>query len=173
MRKLSVAHNKKGMRSQVLSHWAIIAVLAPMTLSLTLGLQDPDSREFEEGSNATEIFLDRAQDVGIDFVHFNGMSGEHYFCEMMGAGGAVFDYDNDGDLDLYLVQGHMLGPERTLSDAVFSPPDSRPLTDRLYRNDLHVEADGRRRLRFTDVTEGEWDPGAGLRDGCGNGRFQQ
>ena len=171
MRKLSVTHIKKGMRSQVLSHWAIIAVLAPMTLSLTRGLQDPESRESEKGSSSTRIFLDRAQDVGIDFVHFNGMSGEHYFCEMMGAGGAVFDYDNDGDLDLYLVQGHMLGPEKTLSDAVFSPPDSRPLTDRLYRNDLHVEADGRRRLRFTDVTEGSGIQAPGYGMGVATGDF--
>ncbi len=170
---MGVVHNGKGMRSKVLAHSAIIAVLAPMTLSLTRGLQDPDSREFEEGSNATRIFLDMAQDVGIDFVHFNGMSGERYFCEMMGAGGAVFDYDNDGDLDLYLVQGHMLGPEKTLSDAVFPPPDSRPLIDRLYRNDLSVEKNknGRRRLSFKDVTEGSGIQAPGYGMGVATGDF--
>ena len=38
-----------------------------------------------------DLFSDVAEAVGIDFVHFNGMSGEYYFCEMMGPGGALFD----------------------------------------------------------------------------------
>ena len=98
-------------------------------------------------------FTDRAEAVGIDFVHFNGMSGEFYISEMMGAGGALFDLDNDGDLDIYLVQGQMLGSGKTLDQAVTPPRGVLPLTDRLYRNDLVVHADGTRTLRFTDVTD--------------------
>ena len=97
------------------------------------------------------VFLDAAVDVGLDFVHFNGMSGEFYTFEHVGGGSALFDYDRDGDLDVYLTQGHMLGPGKTLDQATLPPPPG-PLTDRLYRNDLEVAADGRRRLRFTDVT---------------------
>jgi hypothetical protein len=97
-------------------------------------------------------FTDRAEAVGIDFVHFNGMSGEFYVSELLGPGAAMFDFDNDGDLDVYLVQGQMLGPGKTLDHALL-PPQTRPLTDRLYRNDLDVHADGSRTLRFTDVTE--------------------
>ena len=101
-------------------------------------------------------FTDRAREVGLDFVHFNGMSGEFYFSEMMGPGAALFDMDDDGDLDAYFVQGQMLGAGRTLADALTPPaPDlPLPLTDRLYRNDLEVNADGTRTLRFTDVTAG-------------------
>src|ERR1043165_3584643 len=50
-----------------------------------------------------EIFTDRALEAGIDFVHFNGVCGQHYYHEMMGPGVALFDYDNDGDLDVLLL----------------------------------------------------------------------
>ena len=99
-------------------------------------------------------FTDRATASGIDFVHFNGMSGEYYFNEVVGSGGALFDYDNDGDLDVLLLQGQMLGPGRTLDDALFPPPAGRPPTDRLYRNDLRIDPGGAPSLRFTDVTRG-------------------
>ena len=100
----------------------------------------------------TVLFADQAEAAGIDFVHFNGMSGEKYYCEMVGSGGALFDYDNDGDLDLYIVQGNMLGPGKALTDALFPPRVPGPPRDRLYRNDLEIRADGSRVLRFTDVT---------------------
>ena len=97
-----------------------------------------------------EWFTDEAENVGIRFTHFNGMSGERYYPEIMAPGVALFDYDNDGDLDVYLVQSQMLGT-KPLSAAVFQP--KAPLKDRLYRNDLVVNADGTRTLHFTDVTE--------------------
>ncbi len=103
------------------------------------------------------FFVDVAAEAGLAFVHFNGMSGELYYSEMMGAGAALFDYDNDGDLDVYLVQGHLLGPGKTLADATFPPAEGAPLGDRLLRNDLTIAEEGqggrRRTLSFTDVTE--------------------
>ncbi len=97
------------------------------------------------------LFLDQAAATGLDFRHWNGMTGELYYAEMMGSGAALFDYDNDGDLDVYLVQGGSLGADT--GDPTFPPPGPLPLSDRLFRNDLTVGADGRRELRFTDVTE--------------------
>ncbi len=96
---------------------------------------------------SAEIFAERGQQMGLDFVQFNGMSGEFYMAEVTGSGGALFDYDNDGDLDVYLVQGAMLGPGKTLADASFPSRYSAPITDRLYRNDLEAGV-----ARFTDVT---------------------
>ncbi len=101
----------------------------------------------------TAIFTDVAEDVGINFVHFNGMSGQYYYCEPVGSGAAMFDYDNDGDLDIYIVQGNMLGKGKTLEDASFPPRGPLPPKDRLYRNEL-VDKDGPSgKLRFTDVTD--------------------
>lgn len=94
-----------------------------------------------------EWFTDRAKDTGLDFVHFNGMSGKFYQPEIMAPGAGLVDIDNDGDLDVYLVQGQMLGTGTPLI-----PPPPGPLQDRLYRNDLQVAADGTRTLHFTDIT---------------------
>ena len=128
------------------SPWFILGTWALLTVSLAQGPQQAAGRGQEEGdSRNTGVFLDATRDAGIDFVHFNGMSGERYLCEMMGPGGAMFDYDNDGDLDLYLVQGRMLGPGKTFADAVFPPSDPESLKDRLYRNDLQTRGTGKRR----------------------------
>jgi hypothetical protein len=66
--------------------------------------------------------------AGIEFQHRNGASGKHFMTEIMGAGAALLDFDNDGDLDVFLVQ---------------SAGESR-----LFRNELAPGGS----LRFTDVT---------------------
>ncbi len=82
---------------------------------------------------AQPIYTDVARQVGIDFVHDPGMEGKHMAPEVMGSGAAFFDYDNDGDLDVYLVQAGPL------------PESKKPRPpDRLYRQN----PDG----KFTDVT---------------------
>jgi hypothetical protein len=131
-----------------------------LVFSLLLGACTEGSRQTEPGragvagrDREQEVFTDRASELGLDFVHFNGMAGEYYFPEIMGAGGALFDYDGDGDLDLYLVQGQMLGADKEIGDALIAPRYPLPLTDRLYRNDLEVRPDGTRTLRLVDVTE--------------------
>jgi hypothetical protein len=99
------------------------------------------------------------------------MTGRFYMPENMGAGGALLDYDNDGDLDLYLIQGSLMGPDVDLEQAVEPPHHPLPLTDRLYRNDLSVESDGRAVVRFTDVTASAGLPPAGHGMGAAAGDY--
>jgi len=80
-------------------------------------------------------FVDVTQEVKITFRHNDGSSGEKYYLEPTGAGAAFFDYDNDGDLDIYFVNG------TDLPDA----KSENPPRNALYRNN----SDG----TFTDVTE--------------------
>ena len=78
---------------------------------------------------------------GIEFVHENAMSPEHYLPETLGPGAAFLDFDNDGWMDLYLVNS---GP----SD-IWKP--SKPIRNALYKNN--------RNGTFTDVTEKAGVPG--------------
>jgi enediyne biosynthesis protein E4 len=94
------------------------------------------------------IFLESAAETGLAFTHVNGATGKYYMPEVMGSGVALFDYDNDGDLDVFLVQGGALA-----QTAGRGASDANAATSRLFRNDLTSGSSGQRRLHFTDVTE--------------------
>jgi len=98
------------------------------------------------------IFEEAGEMSGLVFRHYTGGTGAHYLPEIMGSGVALFDYDNDGDLDVYLLQGSLLGPDggggRQVEGSRASPRLSRPPGNRLFRNELIPTG----RLRFTDQT---------------------
>ncbi len=81
------------------------------------------------------------------------MTGERYLFEITGPGAALFDYDNDGDLDLYLVQGREVGPPEQMEAALFAPQGASHHRDRLFRNDLSSGETGSLVPRFVDVTD--------------------
>jgi hypothetical protein len=53
-------------------------------------------------------FTEIAKEAGIDFVHFSGMTDQKYFPTANGSGVAMFDYDNDGLMDLYFASATSL-----------------------------------------------------------------
>ena len=100
-----------------------------------------------EPERSPAIFVDVTAESGVDFRHWNGATGDYYFPEIMGGGAALFDYDADGDLDLYLVQGAIVAPGKGPADAIDRAPSPYPPSDRLYRNDLDRSARRRRPRR--------------------------
>ena len=102
---------------------------------------------FAAGPDAQQSrFTESAAALGIDFVHRHFGTGEKYMPENMAPGVALFDFDQDGRLDIYLVQGVPLGGDPAPSSAV----------NRLYRQ----RPDG----TFSDYTAraGVGDPGYGM-----------
>src|SRR6478609_5811713 len=80
-------------------------------------------------------FRDVASQRGLDFTHINGASAERFFPEIMGSGGLFLDFDNDGWLDIFLVDGGSLA----------SPAVAGRARHRLFRN--------RGNGTFQDVTD--------------------
>jgi hypothetical protein len=89
----------------------------------------------------TSFFEDATAASGVDFQHWCGDGGKYFFPEVMGSGLALLDYNRDGKLDLFVVQGM----PTTASASGSAAPANTSLTSRLYRQE-----DGG---RFRDVTD--------------------
>jgi hypothetical protein len=75
-------------------------------------------------TSAIPQFVDIARHAGIDVRHVNGASPDKHLVETMGSGGLFFDYDNDGWVDIFLVDG----------GSIADPAVARQARHRLYRN---------------------------------------
>jgi hypothetical protein len=76
-------------------------------------------------------FEDITDQAGVHFLHEAGPTGSYFMPQVIGSGAALFDFDNDGRLDLYLIQNG--GPNSSATNRLF-----------------HQGPDG----RFTDVSKG-------------------
>jgi hypothetical protein len=93
------------------------------------------------------VFADWTEEVGPDFDFDRARHGDYFMPDSLAAGCALLDFDGDGDLDVYIVNGFWPG------DGAWRHPDG---ANRLYRQ----EASG----SFVDVTEssGAGDEGYGM-----------
>ncbi|QQS47974.1 MAG: CRTAC1 family protein [Acidobacteriota bacterium] len=126
-----------------------IAILALVSIVYPPDTFRAAQEKSQSGSQPVARFREVAVESGLNFHHFVGATGAYYLPEIMGSGGAMLDYDGDGDLDLFLVQGTMLGAEKDPTKSKFPPPKGWKPGNRLFRNELVPSG----RLRFTDVTE--------------------
>jgi len=92
------------------------------------------------------VFSDVTKETGITFIHTDGSSGQRYIVESVSCGLALFDYDRDGDVDIYFLNGAPLKGTKY---------------DKAPKNELYRNEGG---WRFTNVTDqaGVGDTGFGL-----------
>ena len=104
------------------------------------------------GTNDAPWFEEEAQSRGLVFEHQSGFAGDPLLPEITGSGGALADFDGDGDLDAYIVQAGSLYPAQA---------DAAP-SNRLFLN----QGDG----RFTEAQDanGADDRGYGMGTAVGD-----
>src|SRR4030042_2075576 len=97
-------------------------------------------------ADGTIVFSDVTKETGITFIHTDGGSGQRYIVESVSSGLALFDYDGDGDVDIYFLNGAPLKGTKF---------------DKAPKNELYRNEGG---WRFTNVTDqaGAGDTGFGL-----------
>lgn len=120
--------------------FGVFLLLAPM-----LGSTLPD--------NGRVQFVDVTTQAGISWVHDNAMSPQRYLPETVGGGCAFLDYDQDGWMDIYLVNS---------GESKFFKP-GKPIRNALYRNNGNGT--------FTDVTEQAGVMGRGFAMGAAVGDY--
>jgi len=131
-------------RCEIRLSWAWAIALAGFVVGCEKAADAPLSSNESKSSGAW--FEDITSRAGLNFVHDTGPVGRYLVPEQMGSGAALFDYDNDGRLDIYLIQN--AGPDSSSSNRLF-----------------HQESDG----RFQDVGAGSGLDGAGFGMGVAAG----
>src|SRR5437868_6460932 len=132
---ISVAQRTyKAVRGGGLLSLGLLSILASAEPGCRREPSNPSATSDPDGTgDGPQWFQDVTRSRGVDFVQDAGKAptGRYFMPQIMGSGAALFDFDDDGRLDIYLVQN--------------GGPDSGS-TNRLY----HQEPDG----RFRDVSKG-------------------
>jgi enediyne biosynthesis protein E4 len=134
------------------------AIVLAMVMTFAGRAQVKDSRA---SASPPAKFVDVSTSLGVRFQHEAPHTSQKYLLETMGSGVALFDYDNDGRLDLFLVNGAEINdPSHPAAIPVKTGPK---YWNRLY----HQKPDG----TFEDVTEKAGLQGAGYGMGVAIGDY--
>lgn len=122
----------------------------------------PEIRELPELQIPSMPFVDVSEQAGVIFQHVNGAEGEKLLPETMGGGGAIFDFDNDGDQDILCVNSKTWPwakqkPKQASTSALFENDGSGNFTNITTGSGLDIELYG------NGVACGDYD-GDGLVD---------
>src|ERR1700730_11111154 len=167
-------HRKyKGLMKYCVRNWpalfiALSALFVPRVPAqqnqkplLPQGPSGRTSSRSESSSPASPRFTDVTRSLVRYFEYFASHTSKKYLIETMGSGVALFDFDNDGHLDIFVVNGAPLS-DPTLKGAI--PQKTEPkYWNRLY----HQKSDG----TFEDVTEKAGLQGAGYGMGVAAGDY--
>ncbi|HZS99853.1 MAG TPA: CRTAC1 family protein [Terriglobales bacterium] len=119
------------------------------------------AQSVKDSPSSADAFVDVTEKLGVSFQYKASHTSKKYLLETMGPGVALFDYDNDGRLDLFLVNGAPLG----------DPTSKKTIPGKMgpeYRNRLyHQKPDG----TFEDVTQKAGLQGSGYGMGVAVGDF--
>ena len=140
--------------------WVLAAVALPLLGGTVAGIR-PQVTTPQNQRPSPPKFADVTSVLGLSFQYIASHTSRKYLLETMGSGVALFDYDNDGRLDIFLVNGAPLGdptPKGTI------PQKAGPkYWNRLY----HQRQDG----TFEDVTEKAGLQGVGYGMGVAVGDY--
>ena len=155
-----------------------------LVIALCLAFSEPPAAHQQPipATSAEVVFRDIAAAAGLGVTHVNGASPDKYFAEIMGSGGLFFDFDDDGWIDIFLVDGGSIADPRVAATA----------KHRLFRNrgngtfeDVTAQSGIRHREYGMGACAGDYDnDGAvdlyitnygpnGLYRNAGHGRFTE
>ena len=132
-------------------------------LALAVGpLPAPQSAKLpDEPKPLPGKFTDVTRDLGIRFQYLSSHTPKHYLPETMGAGVALFDYDNDGRLDIFFVNG------APLTDPTLKGSTPQKTGPKYWNRLFHQKQDG----TFEDVAEKAGLQGSGYGMGVAIGDY--
>jgi enediyne biosynthesis protein E4 len=155
-------HRERTSGRRILSLSLLCGVVAACTGFLLLAPQGTTAAASASQTTAgTPRFTDVTRAEGVNFDHKASHTSKKYLLETMGSGVALFDYDNDGRLDIFFVNGARLNDPEGLHEV---PKKSGPAySNRLY----HQRPDG----TFEDVTVAAGLTGSGYGMGTAVGDY--
>jgi enediyne biosynthesis protein E4 len=142
------------LRVTILAGWLFAALVVPLE-----GVAQAPSSPTQ--APVSGKFVDVTEKLGVRFKQQASKTSKKYLLETMGSGVAVFDYDNDGRLDIFFANGARI--DDPMSKGSIPQKDGPSYWNRLY----HQKLDG----TFEDVTEKAGLAGSGYSTGVAVGDY--